>query len=81
MEPFYIIGNMTEPLFKMIFIAIKEMFFSVFDKVNVMKTFLFFFLEIDGLSTSNLGCRKRQDWQLCSEFTAEFSTNVAFRKP
>ena len=44
----------------------------IFDEVNVMKTFY------DRLWTCNLGIYSL-DWQLCSEFTAEFFTNVTLR--
>ena len=49
----------------------------IFGKANVIKTF---FLEIDCLSTCNLWIYL-QDWQLCSEFTVEFFTNVALWNP
>ena len=49
----------------------------LFDKVNVMKTFV---SEIDRLSTCNLGIYS-QDWQICSEFTADFFTNVTLGNP
>ena len=39
-----------------------------------------FFVEIDHLSTCNF-VTYSQDWQLCSEFTAEFFTNAALRNP
>ena len=73
MEPFDVIGNITEPSFKLILNTRNVLF----DEVNVMKTF---FLEIDRLSTCYLGIYS-QDWQLCSEFAAKFFTNVALRNP
>ena len=124
MKPFDIIGNTTKPFFKLMLNTIKEMFYLIkfleinrlstcnlgiylqdlqlcsefiygilykcsftepltllrdviFDKVNVMKIF---FLKIYRLSTCNFGIYL-QDWQLCSEFTAESLGNVALGNP
>ena len=76
MEPFYIIGNITDPYLNISYYNKRNV---LFDKVNVMKTF-FSFSEIDRLSTCNLGLYS-QDWQLCSDFITEFFTNVALRNP
>ena len=77
MEPFDITGNISESLFKLNTLYMYNKRNVLFVKVNVKKTF---FLEIGRLLTCNLGIYS-QDWQLCSEFMAEFLTNVALRNP
>ena len=77
MEPFDIIDNITGPLFKIILVTIKEMFYLT--KLMSCR-FFSFILEIDRFSTCNFGIYS-QDWQLYSEFITEFLRNVALRNP